>query len=116
MSLDALVTDAPQVNARELVLAKQMADTLHKHYPGHLWAVSVSEAQGMADIRNLMLSGNWGFRLKLADHYTASDWDKQVRTAGGELLERYRIARARADNEALAFLPTDFAGRHKADL
>lgn len=116
MSMNALVTDAPQVNARELILSKQMADTLHKAYPGHLWAVSVSEKQGMADIRNLALSGNWGFRLKLKDHYTASDWDKQVLRAGGELLERYRVARARADTEALAFLPTDNAGRHKADF
>lgn len=116
MTMDALVTDAPQVSAYELTLAKQMADTLHKAYPDHLWAVSVSAAQGMADIRNLALSGSWGFRLRLVEHYTASDWDRQVRLAGGELLERYRVRRARADMESLTHLPTDFAGRHKADL
>lgn len=116
MTMDALVTDAPQVSAYELTLAKQMADTLHKAYPGHLWAVSVSAKQGMADVRNMALSGSWGFRLKLVDHYTASDWDRQVRLAGGELLERYRVRRARADMETLNHLPTDFAGRHKADL
>ena len=116
MTMDALVTGAPQVSAYELTLAKQMADTLHKAYPEHLWAVSVSAAQGMADIRNLALSGSWGFRLRLVEPYTASDWDRQVRLAGGELLERYRVRRARADMESLTHLPTDFAGRHKADL
>jgi hypothetical protein len=116
MSLDGLLTDAPQVSAYELTLAKQMADTLHKNYPGHLWAVSVNAKQGMADIRNMALAGNWGYRLKLVDHFTASDWDKQVMRAGGEILERYKIARAKANTEQLAWLPTDFAGRHTAIL
>lgn len=106
-----LVTDAPALTAWEMGLAKQMADTLHKQYPGHLWAVSVSGKTGMADIRNMALSGNWGYRLRIPEHYSASDWDRQVMLAGGEILERYRVSRARANPEQLTHLPTDFAGR-----
>lgn len=102
--------------ARELLLAKQSFDVLDRSYPGHLWGISVNERQGIADIRNFGLSGQWGYRLKLSDHYTASDWDKQVQRAGGEILERYRVARKRADDEAIAHMPVDFAGRHKADF
>ncbi len=111
-----LITDAPQTNARELILAKQMGDRLHTAYPGHLWAVTVSEKQGIATIRDLYLSGIWGYVLKLSDHYTASDWDQQVMHAGGEILERYRVRRGAVNQGEIAALPTDFAGRHKADF
>lgn len=105
-----------QPTAREILLAKQAFDVLARAYPGHLWGINASEKQGIVDIRNFGLSGNWGYRLKLVDHYSASDFDKQVRDAGGEILERYRVARARVNEEAIAHMPTDFAGRHIADL
>jgi hypothetical protein len=114
--MQGLITDAGDVDVNDFVLSKQMADTLHKAYPGHLWAVAVQGKQGIAKVYNLALSGQWGFLLKLKDHSTASDWDKQVVRAGGELLERYRVARGRANPEALNHLSTDFAGRHRPDL
>ena len=40
---------------------------------------------------------------------------KKVLRAGGELLERYRQRRGKADDAALFLLPTDFAGLHKPD-
>jgi hypothetical protein len=109
--MQALLTDQPQVSAYELTLAKQMADTLHRHYPEHLWAVTVNAKQGMADVRNMALSGNWGFRLHIPAIYSASEFDKRVRNAGGELLERYRIRRGRAQADDVLALPKDFAGR-----
>lgn len=117
-----LLTDAPQVTAWEMTLAKQMAEALHRTYPGHLWAVDVSERTGMANIRDLFLSGQWGFRLKVANtaHFSASDFERRVIRAGGELLERFRISRARLSHgqiaDAVNELPTNFAGHHKADL
>lgn len=107
-----LVTDAPQVAANDLVMAKEMADALHNAYPGHLWAVTCDGKAGMADVRNLYLSGTWGFRLKLNAIYSASEFKKDVIRAGGELLERYRVARSRADYGQLATLPVDFRGLH----
>jgi hypothetical protein len=119
--MHGLLTDAP-ISAWELTLAKQMADALHRTYPGHLWAVDVNERAGMANIRNLYLSGNWGFRLKVAQtaHFSASDFERRVILAGGELLERYRVSRARMSPgrlvDAIDQLPVNFAGQHKADL
>jgi len=111
--VQSLLTDAPAIGANELVIAKNAADALHKHYPDHLWAVALTG--GMLDVRNLMLSGNWGFRLRLPAIYSATDFDRQVMRAGGEILERYRVHRRRADMEALGFMPVNFAGQHAFD-
>jgi hypothetical protein len=109
----SLVTDNPPIDANNLVMAKTMADKLHRCYPGHLWAVSVDK--GLASVRNLALSGQWGFVIKLSPIYSATYFDKLIMRAGGELLERYRVNRGLAHPEELAYLPTDFAGQHRHD-
>ena len=114
MNNGLIVTDAPQVAINDLVMAKQMADDLHTAYPGHLWAVAIDKS--FLDVRNLYLSGNWGFRLSIPQMYSSSDWDKKVLRAGGEILERYRQRRAHADDAAIDALPTNFAGRHNPEL
>jgi hypothetical protein len=114
---EGLLTDTPQVALDDLITAKNMAETLHKHYPGHLWGVHCDWKGGVADIRNLGLSGNWGFRIVLKGpngFYTASDLDKQVMRGGGELLERFRQRRGAA-NEAIHHIAKDFAGRKQFD-
>ncbi|THF55925.1 hypothetical protein [Pseudothauera rhizosphaerae] len=113
VSMQQIATDAPQLDANDLVTAKHMADTLHRHYPGHLWAVTCDGSKGVATIRNLMLSGNMGYTLHLPRIYSASEWDKRVLMAGGEILERYRVMRASLDraHSQIMTLPTDFAGR-----
>jgi len=108
------LVDSPQLAINEFFLAKNAAEMLHKHYPGHLWAVAVDGY--FLDVRNLYLDGRWGFRLAIPKFYSSSDWDKQVVRAGGEILERYRQRRARADEAALHNLPTNFAGLHKPEL
>lgn len=110
-----LVTDTPQLAANDLIMAKQMAEALHEHYPGHLWAVTCDGQTGMADIRNLALSGTWGFRLRLPANFTASDFKRRVVMGGGELLERYRVSRGRMRPDELAGLQTDFSGNLKVD-
>lgn len=111
--MDAMTTDAPQISANDLIFAKEMAEVLHAHYPGHLWAVSVEG--GMADIRNLMLSSQYGYRLRLPDVYSMSSFRHKVIHAGGEILERFKVLRGRADFEAMAGLPVDIAGRPIGD-
>lgn len=75
----------------DIELAKQIAAVLDKHYPGHMWAVNVDSAGGIATVKNLRLSGNWGFVLKLVDTYSGSEFARRVMLAGGELLERFRL-------------------------
>jgi hypothetical protein len=110
-----LVSEVPDsVCPNDVVIAKNMADLLHKHFPGHLWGVQCRGDQGVAMVWNLSLSGQWGFVIKLGDVFSATDMDKKVLMAGGEVLERYKVKRGRADPEELRYLPTDFAGRHVA--
>jgi hypothetical protein len=110
-----IATDAPDINANDYVMSMNMANTLHQHYPGHLWAVTCDGTKGIATVRNLGLSGKWGFVLKLKDHSTASDWDKRIVRAGGELLERYRLTRGKLRIDEYGALNTDFSGNFTAD-
>ena len=71
--------------AQEHTLAKNIAEHLEKKYPGWLWAVHVMD--GVAVVKSMRLSGNWGFVL----HEDKIDNDyKAVTRAGGEILERYK--------------------------
>lgn len=106
---DDVVTDNPQGRINDILMAKNMAELLHRHYPGHLWAVSCDGK--FADVRNMMLSGNWGWRVKVSGLSSGSDFDKKIVRAGGELLERYRLTRGKFNEDHVATLPTDFAGR-----
>lgn len=110
-----IVTDNPQLAANDLVMAKEMADALHTAYPGHMWAVACDGATGFADVRNMALSGNWGFRVKLRDVYSGSDFKRKVIMAGGEVLERYRLSRGHFRQHEYAAIPTDRLGNFKAD-
>lgn len=88
------LTDNPNVVVNDFLLAKRMAEVLHKHYPGHLWAVTCEGQTGIATVRNLRLSGMWGFTLKLKNIQDDPTL-KRVVMAGGELLERYKVARGK---------------------
>lgn len=114
--LGLLATDTPEINANDLIMSKNMADALHKHYPAHLWAVRCDGTTGMADVYNLALSGKRGYRLKLKDFYSASSFEKNIVRAGGEILERYRLARGSLNINHYSTLKTDFSGNFIPDL
>lgn len=111
-----MLTENPTGTANDIVMSKEMAEALHAAYPGHLWAVTCDGQVGFADVRNLYLSGNWGFRIKLDKVYSGSDFKRQVVMAGGELLERYRMRRGQFSATEYSDLNKDHAGRFKADL
>lgn len=116
--MQVLTTDTPDLDVNDLVMSRHMADTLHRAYPGHLWAVTCDGWKGIATVRNLRLSGTWGFVLKLPAIYSASEWDRRVLMAGGEILERFGIPRLSADRVAdvIDAAPMDFAGRLTMEL
>jgi hypothetical protein len=66
--------------------AQEVGDTLARHYKGHLWAVSVQG--GVLVVKNLAISTFYGFIIKHADSFSATDLARQAVLAGGELLER----------------------------
>jgi len=104
------------IPADDVLIAKRSADLLTAHYPGHMWAVNVESRQGVMKVYHLNTSGNKAFVLHLDGFYSASDLDKKVKMAGGEILERHRMKRARLDEDEWLNLPTDFAGRYKPDM
>ncbi|MGZ8317489.1 MAG: hypothetical protein ACXWVD_00160 [Telluria sp.] len=108
--LTGLDDHAASTCANDMIIAKEIGDTLHNHYPGHLWAVEVDGPNGVANIRDLMLSGRMGYVLRLVDIYSASEFKKNVIRAGGELLERYRLNRGAFDEAQYSGLKTNFAG------
>lgn len=105
----------PGVAALDYNMAKEMSDVLFEAYPNHLWAVTCEGDKGIATIRNLALSGEWGFILKLNECYTASDWKKKIVRAGGELLERFNLYRGTGNQDAISSLKNDFSGRTIGD-
>jgi hypothetical protein len=102
-------------------MAKIMAETLVDAYRAdgagnaHLWAVSFDSATGLAIIRNLLLSGEYGYVLKIPDIFSASSFIADVKRAGGEILERYRLGRGRFDQAQYAALKPNFAGHFEFD-
>lgn len=77
---------------RDMGVAKDTAEVLMKHYPNHLWAVSVKG--GVIIIKALNISSNHGVVIKMKDvMHDVKVRSKEVMLAGGELLERARLVR-----------------------
>lgn len=77
--------------------AKEVGDALNEHYPNHMWAVSWQG--GVLVVKNLAISTFYGFVLKYADAYSASQLKKNAVKAGGELLERANMVRGKWDGQ-----------------
>lgn len=111
---DATLLDLDPDNAASLndfVMARTLAEALHRHYPGHLWGVNADGRRGIITIHDLYLSGQWGYVLKLADVYSISSLERDAVRAGGEILERFEVARSQFRADQYAEKKVDFAGR-----
>jgi len=97
---------AGQRAALELALAKDIAETLHKEYPGHAWGVNVTK--GIIDIRDLSVSGTMGYTLHVLR--LGSDWKRKVILAGGEILERFRVSRGQLNIDNVLSMERNFKG------
>jgi hypothetical protein len=99
----------------DFFLSKQIAEILDKAYPGHLWGVNVDGEQGIARVFNLRLSGQWGFILHLSEMKYQDEIQRNALQAGGELLERYRLARGRYNQDEYSDLHQNCAGLFTPD-
>jgi negative regulator of sigma E activity len=86
------------IDARDAILAATVAELLMKHYPGHPWAVTADHRNGVIVIKNMGFSFLYGYVLKIAED-DGPRLHVEVMRAGGELLERYRVARKKAQEE-----------------
>lgn len=84
------IADIEHMN--DMNMAKDIAETLFKHYPGYMWAVNVTS--GVAVIKCLNVSSLYGFILKYKEIKDDAGFRaKEVVRAGGEILERANMAR-----------------------
>lgn len=100
----------------DLGMAKDIAEALNEAYPGHLWAVNVQGEQGVITIHNLMLSGRWGYVMHIDKRYSASELKQSAKRAAGEILERYNVARGKANFDSLAAMKTNRLGEVIGDV
>lgn len=77
--------------------AKEVGETLQRHYPGHLWAVAFQG--GALVVKNLAISSFYGFIIKHHDSFSATDLSNKAVEAGGELLERAGMPRGKWDGQ-----------------
>jgi hypothetical protein len=69
-------------------ICRSVGGVLEAHYPGWRWWVECKAEAGVVYVKNLDLSGEYGFVIHLAR--LAQDPDlKLVMRGGGEVLERY---------------------------
>ena len=104
----------PENQVAEMDWARRIAEHLDQHYPGYLWAVNVDIFGGMVTIQPLRLSGEWGCYVKLAS-IVNDPMLTCVTRYGGEILERYRVHRGKADADEIGSLGRDFSGRFVVD-
>lgn len=90
-------------------IAKNVAEVLDKHYPGHAWAVNADVMQGIVKVHNLNLSGEWGFILKM-DALLNDPTERPIVNAGGELLERFNISRGEMKSHEIDSVQRDLRG------
>ena len=102
-----------QTAAWEMTIAKNVGDMLNRVYPGYLWAVNVRG--GIIHVKNLYLSGKWGFTEKLPGVYSASSLEATMKRGAGEILERYKSSRQKFKADEWAGLKKNFAGHFEFD-
>ena len=83
----------------DLALGKRILDVLEKHYAYHAWFVDTNHQSGHASIQ-LMYEGpdkqmriwKYGYLLH-TNKLEGNDFEHKIMMAGGEVLERYNMAR-----------------------
>lgn len=90
-----------EYDAKDITLCKQINDILQKHYPGHPWMVGCNHKAGTIHIElpyldRLRTRFPYGYMLHINKMVRPSVVRKKTIHAGGELLERYNLARGKA--------------------
>lgn len=96
---------------KDLDVGKKILNVLEKHYALHPWFVSVSHEAGTASVQLMYEGGDkkiriwkYGFLLHL-NKLDEGMIEKKIMRAGGEVLERYNMARRMAsENDIIDFM------------
>jgi len=97
------------------IIAKDIGEILEKHYPGWQWLINPDQDAGVIYIYSLMLSGEWGYIIQIAE-IQDDPARKQALIAGGEILDRYNIRRGKYHRDLLKGKITDLRGNYIPDI
>lgn len=98
--INLLETDEAKQAKLEMWIAKSVGTKLVQHYPGREWNVKVDTRGGMLVIICPTVSREKGYHLRL--DRTMNDLQAAAVRAGGEILERHGVTRARSFDETIA--------------
>ena len=87
----------------DIEICKSVSEVLQKHFPGHLWLIGADHKAGTVVIdlpyAKPMRLREMRFMLYIST-CLGSDAEKHIMRAGGELLERFGLARGEAKQES----------------
>jgi len=85
-------------NPQEIAIAKEAMRVLHEHFPGYGWQAICDLSPHSGGLLRISLpsfmAATLAYTIYASDISSASDMDKEVREAGGHILERLRLRRA----------------------
>lgn len=91
------VTSMDEIDMNEK--AKEVAETLTRHYPNHLWQVGWAPGNVLVVKNALIGGGKYGYTIDCPRSISATDLAHTAMLAGGELLERCGMRRGAWDGE-----------------
>lgn len=97
-----------KIEGHDMQHALEIGCVLDKHYPNHQWAVHVDSRGRVITIKNLAISGYYGFRVMMTIKTAGGVWyspskeelEKQCIMGAGEILERSGLKRGKFDQNA----------------
>lgn len=84
----ALSFDDLHEDASTVILAKNLADYLERHYSGWMWAINIDSKGGVTNLFSMRLSGRWGYTFKTMTLQNDPS-NRALMRGAGELLERF---------------------------
>ena len=93
-----------------VVVAKDGATVLQKHFPGWPWAIQINSKGRMINVFNHALHDTWGYTIR-ANEVEHGETRSVFLRAGGEILERFGLPRRGFDAAAYMALPRDPTNR-----
>jgi hypothetical protein len=85
-------------SAQMITMAKLAAQTLTQAYPNHMWMIGWAPGMTLV-VKYGQGDSRYGYTLDAAGCHSISHFEKLVRNAGGELLERLGLRRGAWDGE-----------------
>ena len=105
MSVDVNVSSSGETAMADAAICRAVGEELMQLYPRHRWAVQADSFAGVVNVRLLYSGGSkvsqFGYMLHISTLMSGENTArKAIMRAGGELLERYGLARSGAVEES----------------